>query len=196
MDFNENQKAAAVALAKEIGSNALTAAGDISSVMKNYIQRGPEGVGWLCFIGGLITCLFGFLGLFDIFGVLVDPLEYVINAYQMAFGFTVCVIEAPQEWVEKSPRLEKAQKFIFEFAKFLTTFGGRGAFYLFQGSLALSITSMASLSFILGFYMSGLGVLCIAMQYGFKPDLSMLNGGQANGSSFPTEGGGDFIRVV
>mmetsp|Transcript_78585 Transcript_78585/g.138519 ORF Transcript_78585/g.138519 Transcript_78585/m.138519 type:complete len:191 (-) Transcript_78585:97-669(-) len=190
MDLNENQRSAAVSLAQEFSSNALTATKDMAIVMREYIQRGPEGVGWLCFVGGFATGVLGLLGFIDIFDLLLDPLEYLVNAYQMAFGLTVCVIEAPPEWVDKSEKLKKAQRFIREFAKFLTTFGGRGLFYLFQGSLDLALNSV-SLTFFVGCYMCCMGVLCIAMQYGFKPDFSAFS----RPASAPTRAD-DYIHVT
>eukprot|EP00928_Gymnodinium_smaydae_P014751 TRINITY_DN15425_c0_g3_i1.p1 TRINITY_DN15425_c0_g3~~TRINITY_DN15425_c0_g3_i1.p1 ORF type:complete len:209 (+),score=37.69 TRINITY_DN15425_c0_g3_i1:53-628(+) len=155
---------AAVSLAKEAGTYALSAA----STVHEYIKRGPEGVGWLCWLGGLLTFVFGILGVFNIFNVLVNPLGYVINIYQMAFGVATLLIEAPKDWVDRSMKLDNAQKFVHEFAHFLTTFGGRGLFYLFQGSLTLSAPEL-SFSFLLAIYMFGLGALCIAMQYGLDP---------------------------
>ncbi|CAE8635112.1 unnamed protein product [Polarella glacialis] len=190
--MDEGQKAAAVSLAKEFSANAVGAASEIAAVMREYIQRGPEGIGWLCFIGGLTTFAFGLLGFINIFDAVLEPLQYLVNIYQMAFGLTVCVIEAPPEWVDKSEKLKNAQRFISEFAKFLSTFGGRGLFYLFQGSLSASLTSL-SLSWLLGMYMCGLGLLCVAMQYGFKPDLSFLRRGQRQHTF---ERAGDYIHVT
>merc|ERR1712222_213065 len=103
----------------------------------------------------------------NIFDVLFEPLEYLISMYQLMFGLGTCIIEAPQEW--GSNNVAKIQKFIHEHAKFLTTFGGRGLFYLFQGSLVLSLGDMF-LSIVIGCYMFLLGVVCIAMQYGFLKD--------------------------
>lgn len=169
MASSEAQKTAAVALAKEVGANVLSSASDIAGYVKDYIQRGPDGIGKLCFIGGFLTFALGLFGLVDIFGAVLAPLEYLVNAYQMVFGLVTCVIEAPLDWVDKGGKLKRAQGFIHEFAKFLTTFGGRGLFYLFQGSLSLS-QSWLSLSFFLALYMFLLGLICIALQYGWKPN--------------------------
>merc|ERR1719277_2009459 len=120
-------------------------------------------------MGGLVTFAFGVLGFIDIFDAVLDPLYYLVNAYQMLFGLATCIIEAPREWVREHAKLQRAQAFIYDFAKFLTTFGGRGLFYLFQGSLALSLTGI-SLQFLLGCYMVFLGLICIAAQYGLRMD--------------------------
>eukprot|EP00930_Biecheleria_cincta_P085671 TRINITY_DN75047_c0_g1_i1.p1 TRINITY_DN75047_c0_g1~~TRINITY_DN75047_c0_g1_i1.p1 ORF type:complete len:200 (-),score=37.10 TRINITY_DN75047_c0_g1_i1:23-586(-) len=167
--MDEGRQAAGAALANEILTHVLAGTKSFAEVMKEYIERGPEGVSWLCFLGGFATCILGVLGVFNVFAIVMEPLEYLVNAYQMMFGLTACVLEAPQDWVNKSQRLMKAQKFVYEFAKFLTTKGGRGLFYLFQGSLDLSLNSI-SLTLVVGCYMCVIGILCIAMQFGFKPD--------------------------
>jgi len=188
---DSGQAAVAAALANEVGGQALGALRNSLSMVTDYIQRGPEGMSWLCFMGGLVTFAFGVLGFIDIFDAVLDPLYYLVNAYQMIFGLATCIIEAPLEWVNQSNQLKKAQAFIYEFSKFLTTFGGRGLFYLFQGSLALSLTGI-SLQFVLGCYMFFLGVLCIGAQYGLKVDSSP---GRMEANSPGLDRDSDYIKI-
>eukprot|EP00435_Cladocopium_sp_Y103_P064151 s469_g25.t2 len=169
MDLNDNQANVALTFLKELSASALTTTMDMAGKVKEYIQRGPEGVGWLCFVGGAASVFLGLLGFLDIAGILMSPLQYLVNAYQTGFGLVVCVLEAPPEWLGSNARLEKAQRFIHEFAKFLTTFGGRGLFYLFQGSIDLSLDTY-SLTFLVGCYMCCMGGVCIGMQYGLLPE--------------------------
>mmetsp|Transcript_10710 Transcript_10710/g.28472 ORF Transcript_10710/g.28472 Transcript_10710/m.28472 type:complete len:194 (+) Transcript_10710:94-675(+) len=163
------QNAAASALAQEVGGQlggqALGVLKSSWSMVSAYIQRGPQGMSWLCFVGGMTTFAFGLLGFIDIFEAVFEPLYYLVNFYQMLFGLATCILEAPVEWVGASAQISQAQKFLLEYAKFLTTFGGRGLFYLFQGSLSISLTGV-SLQFLLGCYMFFVGALCIAAQYG------------------------------
>merc|ERR1712194_346815 len=84
----------------------------------------------------------------------------------MMFGLCTCMIEAPKDWVKPGTNLQKIEKFIDDHAKFLTTAGGRGLFYVFQASLLLSVDG-GLLSCVLGLYLFGIGLLCVAMQYGF-----------------------------
>lgn len=122
--MDEGRQAAAAALAKEFTGHAMSAGKDFAETVQEYIQKGPDGVSWLCFLGGMATSILGFLGFFDIFDAVVEPLAYLVNAYQMFFGLTACVLEAPKDWIDRSEKLKKAQEFIHEFARFLTTMGG------------------------------------------------------------------------
>ncbi|CAK9104262.1 unnamed protein product [Durusdinium trenchii] len=177
--MDESQANVAFTLAKEFSTSALTTTMDMAGKVKDYIQRGPEGVGYLCFVGGAASVFLGLLGFLDIAGILMSPLQYLVNAYQTGFGLVVCVLEAPPEWLSNA-RLAKAQRFIHEFAKFLTTFGGRGLFYLFQGSLDLSLDTY-SLTWLVGCYMCCMGGVCIGMQYGLLPEYRDRDPPQANG---------------
>merc|ERR1719203_388327 len=102
-------------------------------------------------------------------------MTYLVNAYQMLFGLITCILEAPEEWVSKNDKLKNGQRIIHEYCKFLTTFGGRGLFYLFQGSLAISLTGV-SLQLFLGIYMGFVGLMCIAAQYDLTPGGKSKNG--------------------
>mmetsp|Transcript_9700 Transcript_9700/g.21703 ORF Transcript_9700/g.21703 Transcript_9700/m.21703 type:complete len:206 (+) Transcript_9700:96-713(+) len=184
-------QAAAVHLAKEAGGYMFAAGGDAWQSVRDYLERGPEGVGWLCFLGGLLTFGTAALGIINILELVTSPLMYVINVYMMFFGLSTCVIEAPAEWVERSKRLQQALGFVHEFAKFLTTKGGRGLFYLFQGSLSLAIFGAYNLLSIVSYYMFFLGLLNVAMQYGLDPT-SCFQGGSAPAPAH-TDG---YIRVT
>jgi len=149
-------------------SAASRSLGNMGSLVGDYISRGPQGVTWLCFVGGLANIVYNLLTLIDIFDVLSEPITYAVCVYQMMFGLCTCMIEAPKEW-ERNPKLQSTQKFIHDHARFLTTAGGRGLFYLFQASLLLSVDG-GIMPTVLGLYMLGIGVLCIAMQGGFLTD--------------------------
>mmetsp|Transcript_49495 Transcript_49495/g.146192 ORF Transcript_49495/g.146192 Transcript_49495/m.146192 type:complete len:199 (-) Transcript_49495:79-675(-) len=198
MDFRSEDgrpNAAALGMAADAaaaGKQALGSAGEAWSVVHEYIQRGPEGMSWLCFMGGFVTAVFGFVGFIDIFDAMLSPLYYLVNLYQMMFGLTTCIIEAPVEWVEKSAKLKQGQRFIYDFMKFLTTFGGRGLFYLFQGTLALSLADSVSLQSLLALYMSGCGVFCIAAQFGLKPNFLNFHTREIS----PGALGGDYIHIT
>mmetsp|Transcript_79353 Transcript_79353/g.208390 ORF Transcript_79353/g.208390 Transcript_79353/m.208390 type:complete len:194 (-) Transcript_79353:15-596(-) len=193
MDFRDDrQRAAALGMAAEVAGPALGRAKDAWSVVHEYIQRGPEGMSWLCFMGGFVTTIFGLVGSIDVFDAVLSPLYYLVNVYQMMFGLTTCIIEAPVEWVERSEKLKQAQRFIYEFSKFLTTFGGRGLFYLFQGTLALSLADSVSVASLLALYMFGCGVLCVAAQYGMKPEFLNFHHREIS----PATLGSDYIHIT
>jgi len=165
-----------------------------------YVQRGPEGMSWLCFVGGLVTCAFGLMGLLNIFDVVFEPLYYVVNLYQLFFGLATCILEAPKEWVRTSYKLQDFQSTIHEYAKFLSTFGGRGLFYLFQGSLAISLTGVSP-QFLLGWYMFGTGLLCIAAQYKIIPEdidfrQAGLSGVGAGGGMGGSQAAAPYVRLA
>lgn len=154
-----------------------TASGAASALSRSftkvteYISRGPQGVTWLCFVGGVANVIYNLGTLVDIFDVISEPITYVVCVYQMAFGLCTCMIEAPQEWANQ--KVGKVQEFIHAHAKFLTTAGGRGLFYLFQASLLLSM-DRGLLATVLGLCMVGIALLCIAVQYKMIHDQDLV----------------------
>lgn len=175
-------------MAQETMGTALDGAHNSFLLLKEHVQRGPDGISWLCFVGGLATTVLGILGFFSFFAAVMEPVDYSMHLFEASFGVTTCVLEAPAKWVEKMEKLERAQKFIEEFAKFLTTLGGRGLFYLFQGSLTFA-TEPLSVTTALSIYMCGCGVVCIGMQYGF------VFPGNERQKSFKTQVYGDYIHI-
>lgn len=138
--------------------------------MRNAMgDHGPtNSVSYLCLLGGVLNIVYNIFFFMDVFDALYEPITYVVCAYQLVFGLISCMIEAPEEWVQRmqSQSVATIQQRIHENAMFLTTKGGRGLFYAFQGSLLLALDGMF-LSTALGLYMILLGIVLIAMQYGF-----------------------------
>mmetsp|Transcript_62205 Transcript_62205/g.148404 ORF Transcript_62205/g.148404 Transcript_62205/m.148404 type:complete len:197 (+) Transcript_62205:137-727(+) len=166
------QKEAFAAVAQVGYGNALQQAQSTGQMLQEYIRRGPDGIGWLCWIGGFLTFVLGLLSLTDIFEVFVSPLGYLISTYQMVFGLLTCIIEAPDRWTQANPKLLQAQEFTHDYLKFLTTLGGRGGFYIFQGSLSLDLSGISVFS-LLAIYMFCMGILCIGMQLGLVPQMNI-----------------------
>mmetsp|Transcript_8462 Transcript_8462/g.15978 ORF Transcript_8462/g.15978 Transcript_8462/m.15978 type:complete len:220 (-) Transcript_8462:88-747(-) len=204
-DFAQAQgNTMAAGLANEVLSSAQATAKETLGVVQHYLQKGPgsEGVGWLCCVGGLATTAVGAFGLLDVFSAIFEPLEYLLNIYFLVFGMTTCVLEAPDDWLRRSGKLLSARQFLETYTRFLATRGGRGVFYLFQGSLWISLGSTMSISFVLGMYLLFLGLLNIALQYQMVPE-NIIGGppgsrqtASRRGDAYVPSSGGDYIHLV
>eukprot|EP00928_Gymnodinium_smaydae_P035043 TRINITY_DN24723_c0_g2_i1.p1 TRINITY_DN24723_c0_g2~~TRINITY_DN24723_c0_g2_i1.p1 ORF type:complete len:195 (+),score=41.86 TRINITY_DN24723_c0_g2_i1:65-649(+) len=114
-------------------NSAVNAAGHVlgegAREIRVFIVTNPRSVHVVSFIGGLILAVVSFLSLFDILGALPDPLHYVLNIYQCAFGLMICVIDGPPD------RLPALREAVLKHASFLHNNGSRAFFYLFVGCL-------------------------------------------------------------
>lgn len=156
----------AASVAKDTAGMAAQHARKALSTVYHYVQRGPEGITWLCFVGGLGSIVFGIgVAVLDIIGSVTHPIRYAINAFLLVFGVVTVILESPRYMLDESQKLQKAQEAIHEYAKFLTTFGGRGLFYFFQGSLAW-VSTGSHLNWLMACYMLFIGVCNVCMQYG------------------------------
>jgi len=82
-----------------------------------------------------------------------------------------------------SPHVENYHVKVFEYAKFLTALRGRGAFYIFVGTLAITRCTFCLL-FIVGCVNGFVGVMCLLMSYGVQPDLpSALDSARRNANA-------------
>lgn len=163
------KRQAAMGMGKQLANQAMDASSGVVFGIKDYVERGPEGVSWLCFVGGLLTTAFGILGVISILGAVTAPIQYLVNIYIMLMGVVTCLIEAPVSMVTEGSTPMRWQKWCHHYFKFLTNLAGRGVFYLFQGSLPLSFEGEGLATF-LAWYMFGLGILCIIMHYKIIPE--------------------------
>eukprot|EP00927_Polykrikos_kofoidii_P055959 TRINITY_DN50141_c0_g1_i1.p1 TRINITY_DN50141_c0_g1~~TRINITY_DN50141_c0_g1_i1.p1 ORF type:complete len:237 (-),score=23.32 TRINITY_DN50141_c0_g1_i1:55-765(-) len=157
------------------GEGAVTAASYVGSEIRKYIQGGPAGVSRLCLLGGLATAIVGVLSLLNVFEILASPFTYVIDIYLAAFGITGAVLEVDIERLSKmkvigrfSPSIGRCQASVHQRANFLTQLFGRGLFYFFVGSLAIT-QCMWCLHFVVGLWNVLMGATCISISYGVNP---------------------------
>eukprot|EP00933_Yihiella_yeosuensis_P004721 TRINITY_DN109123_c0_g1_i1.p1 TRINITY_DN109123_c0_g1~~TRINITY_DN109123_c0_g1_i1.p1 ORF type:complete len:256 (+),score=51.76 TRINITY_DN109123_c0_g1_i1:83-850(+) len=143
--------------------------------LKKYVQEGPAGISVLCFLGGGATFIIGFLGLLSIGDIFGEPFQYVLNAYLCMFGIVTFLLEADVESVKNLrvlgrlyPWVERYQIEVFNRANFLTELRGRGFFYTFIGTLAITQCFLC-LHFLAGLWNLLMGVLCLMMSFGINP---------------------------
>lgn len=159
--------------------------GDAVTQLGSYVQEGPAGVSILCFLGGIATTIVGILGVLNFTRVAASPFQYVLNLYLTLFGIVTFLLEADVEAVRKlkifgalAPWVEQYQLEIFKRANFLTELRGRGFFFVFVGSLAIT-QCFPCLLFIVGIWNLVMGVLCVLMSYGINPTLASSRGPQS-----------------
>lgn len=165
------------AKARHYAGMAMAYAGQAGQNIVGCIEQGPDGVRYLCFLGSLVSI--GLAG-YDVFLKLMGlNLLFVFNGlFQMLFAFTSALFEAKPETVQKFG-MTKYQDMLLEYAKFISTAGGRGIFYIYQGLLWLvtvGATNFANwfdilnlVSIILGAFFLVMGGLHIAMHYDIMP---------------------------
>lgn len=106
---------------------------------------------------------------------MLSPFTYVLSVYLTFFGLVAVLLEMDVEKFSHvpsvgklAPHLHKYQKNVFEYARFLTQLKGRGAYYIFVGSLAV-VQCMLCLFFIVGAFNIFVGVVSIMLAFGMKP---------------------------
>jgi len=166
------------------------------SELRKYVQEGPAGISILCFLGGIATTIVGFLGLLNISGGLTSPFTYVLNVYLTMFGLVTFLLEADMESFKNmkvlgklAPFVEQYQREVFDRAKVLTELRGRGFYYVFIGSLAITQCFLCLL-FLVGVWNLLMGVLCLMMSFGINPadHMQMAPGGGYPGRGYPDHG--------
>jgi len=167
------------AAAYDQASTGLAAARDGAKTavieLGKYIQEGPAGISVLCFLGGLATTVIGILGILTVTDGLTNPFHYVLNIYLTVFGIIAVMLEADLAALQRlpilgklGPLIEKYQMDIFRKANFLTELFGRGLFYIFVGTLAIT-QCFVCLLFLAGLWNLLMGVVCVLMSFGINP---------------------------
>merc|ERR1712187_101295 len=146
-------------------NSVINTAGQVAKSINTFLEAAPHQANLLCILGGILITINGVFGVMDIGTLASAPMVYIMNAYSILFGLVTVVSEARPEFAPFAhEHLERWQAFLHEWALVLKELWGRGLFYLFQGTLALSsCQSLFSLGIIAGPCMMILGVyfLCL-----------------------------------
>lgn len=163
--------------AAELASYSLQAAMNAPREVYALLEQGPRGLRTLAFFGGLAS--FGVaiwqLTKFGKAVTRVEPVKYAIDIYQMVFCLITILFEASPRHIGMIGCIDRLHDSLIEYCKFLTTFIGRGLFYMFQGSLWLvefewkDKTLLKWVEVLVGGYMVMIGFFNFAMHWGVLP---------------------------
>jgi hypothetical protein len=142
----------------------------------NEIEQGNALIQLLSFAAGVASCLLAVFSVIHLGEVLSNLINYMIAVYQLIFALTTLLFEAKPEWLQKFEDTVKLpvssyQDTLIRNAHFLTYAGGRGMFYLFQGSLWLGLHPESTHLFALvtGLGQAVVGLVHIMMHFGIMP---------------------------
>lgn len=181
------------ARAKQLAGVAIAYASDAGNQFMKKIEQGPAGVRVLAFVGAAGSCALSVMYLINLQAVLEGHIIlYTVAVYQLLFALTSVLFEFPPEWLQHTQAaiklpIDSYQDMLIENAKFLSLNGGRGLFYIFQGTLWLAYASLQKpIDLGVGLYLLFIGFLHVLMHAGVMPQTiaaKMRNGYQTVASS-------------
>lgn len=163
------------AKAKGIAKAAVVAAGQAGELVMKQIEQGPGGVRFLAFVASVGSASLAVMSLLNIVEFFAHLILYLVSLYQMVFAITTVLFEMDPEWIVKIQEtthipVSKYQDMLLENARFLALTGGRGLFYIFQGTLWLAFASFTSLlQLAVGLFLIFVGSLHVMMHFGVAP---------------------------
>jgi hypothetical protein len=173
--------AAAYDVAAAAGRGAASALNAGTRELNDYVQKGADALAILSFLANLLVFVCAAIGILSIGGLIFSPIHYIVNIYQIFFASCGMALESQDKWVEQVEQIAQAQKYIFQYAKFLTKLWGRGVLYIFEASLAM--THGALMYNVVGAIMLVVGVVTVVSEFypeaGKKAVNSGLGGVQA-----------------
>eukprot|EP00928_Gymnodinium_smaydae_P019914 TRINITY_DN17676_c0_g1_i1.p1 TRINITY_DN17676_c0_g1~~TRINITY_DN17676_c0_g1_i1.p1 ORF type:complete len:370 (+),score=78.81 TRINITY_DN17676_c0_g1_i1:122-1231(+) len=185
----EELRLVAMKYAATAASYAGAAAAEAGDQLLGVIEQGPAGVRLMAFAGGVASLVLACTALVDPRSALANVIGYTISLYQTLFSLTAMLFEAKAEWIQAISGLSSYQSSLLENAKFLSTAGGRGLFYAFQGTLWLAFASMTELFEVgCGLFLCFVGLLHILMHFGVMPEevARVIKGGYKDYQLLPT----------
>lgn len=169
----------------EVQKQAKECVANAAAFFVHQIEQGPAGIRVLSFIAGSASFC---LGIFRVvmstisLSLFMHPINYVIAIYQILFSFTTALFEASPDTISKIQQktgigLDSYRSLLIDEAKFISFARGRGLFYMFQGSLWLSVATWTELlSVVCGLSLVFVGVCNLLVSYGmfdsFKDEVS------------------------
>merc|ERR1719379_3402182 len=150
-------------MAANMGGKAASALGAGAAELHDSIQKGADALSILALLANLFVLFCAVFGMIGIGDIIFSPIHYIVNIYQVFFACCACALEFPDNKVEQVPYVAEAQKYIFQYAKFLTKLWGRGVFYIFEASLAM--THEALLYEALGGCLLVVGIVTVVSEF-------------------------------
>jgi len=163
------------AKAKSMAKAAVQFIGSAGEQILKKIEQGPAGVRFLAFVASATSGGLAVMSLLNVLLIFSHLVLYMVSVYQLLFSLTTMLFEMNPDWVvtiEEKSRIPVSayQDMLLVNARFLSLTGGRGLFYLFQGTLWLSFASFTELfKLAAGLFLLFVGLLHVLMHFGVAP---------------------------
>lgn len=163
------------AKAKAAAGAALGYAADAGNILLKQIEQGPAGVRMLTFLVSCGSLVLAGKDLINPLSIIGHAPTYTVALYQVIFACTTILFEVPPDWHKKVQDktgfpINSYQDMLIENCKFLSLVGGRGLFYIFQGTLWLAVSEITDLlEMAVGLMLLFMGVLHLLMHFKIMP---------------------------
>jgi len=137
--------------------------------MRGMIEQGAPLMRLAAFCAGCASLVLAAFRLGS-FSDLFRPVTYVLDVYLIVFSVTTILFEGRPEWIDVVPGVSKYQEMLIQHCPFLTQALGRGLFYVFLGTLWLSLLSVGFLEGITALALGVVGLLHVLIHFGVLPD--------------------------
>jgi hypothetical protein len=184
---------AAYDMASAAGRGAGAALNRGAAELHDYVQKGADALAILSFIANLLVVVCALIGMLSIGGIIFGPIHYIVNIYQVFFALVGCALESQDSWVEKVEQLALFQKYIFQYAKFLTKLWGRGILYIFEASLAMTHANLVYE--VVGAVMLVVGVVNVVSEFYPEAGKKAVNTGLSGVQSATAPYNAQYERV-
>jgi hypothetical protein len=121
--------------------------------VRTYFQESHCSLQILCFSVALALLVSSILGIINVFKAFFRPLQYMFAFWNIIFAIVIIIIDGRSSW------FGNLQTRLFRSASFLSSYRGRALFYLYVGSLNLTMLP-ASAIWKLVYVIIG-GTLCL-----------------------------------
>mmetsp|Transcript_10151 Transcript_10151/g.30087 ORF Transcript_10151/g.30087 Transcript_10151/m.30087 type:complete len:213 (-) Transcript_10151:26-664(-) len=134
--------------------------------VRTFVQENHCSVRLLCFSIAVALLASSVLGLLNIFSAFFRPFQYLFAIYNVIFALAIIVMDGKPEWFRRcgDPRGR-----LFAGAPMLATMAGRGALYLYVGSVNLCMLPESDfwrvVYLVIGASLCGAGIFMVAHHF-------------------------------
>eukprot|EP00930_Biecheleria_cincta_P098068 TRINITY_DN89756_c0_g1_i1.p1 TRINITY_DN89756_c0_g1~~TRINITY_DN89756_c0_g1_i1.p1 ORF type:complete len:200 (+),score=23.96 TRINITY_DN89756_c0_g1_i1:60-602(+) len=141
------------------------AAAQMGNVLE--IQQGAQILRALGCASSLLSILRAAFKLIDPTNAIFHPVMYLTCLYVLTFSISTLIFEAKPAWIQRIDFADKYQELLIKHCEFLAFMAGRGLFYMFQGTLWLSLCEAGlKFEFLLALTLIAVGCAHVLAHFG------------------------------
>eukprot|EP01071_Lankesteria_metandrocarpae_P003857 Lankesteria_metandrocarpae@DN3220_c0_g1_i3.p1 len=157
---------------------------DISGLRKEL--EGPMPLRAMCGFAGFALTVCACLGMLNLPAMVTHPARFLLQIYEAVFGLVICGVE-----LKDASTLSGVREIAYKWMPFLSVVGGKGAFYIFVGSLGAAFGFINMLIFVPAMVVLACGVILVLYHFGHcrqlgeKYDMTVYHSSLLNATQAP-----------